>query len=152
MKKAQDEAAQYRQDKTDAENKLHAAEDQIKKNKAKIGEMQKTIDDLNVKIQGLIQSGGKTGPENMGTTTTQKIDCTVVEVKKGEGFTLVALDKGSKAGLAVGTKLYVWNSKESYKGKITIVEVKDSSSVARIEWQAEGKEIAAGDTATVQNF
>jgi hypothetical protein len=91
-------------------------------------------------------------PGQVAEQQVVKLDCAITEVKRGDGFSLVALDKGGKAGLKIDMKLFVWNSTEGYKGKITIVQVQDDASFARIDWEEEGKQIKAGDTASVQNF
>jgi TolA-binding protein len=81
-----------------------------------------------------------------------KLDCAILNVKRGEGYSFVALDKGGKAGLKVDMKMFVWNSAEGYKGKLTVIEVKDDTAFARIDWEEQGKQIKEGDTASVQNF
>jgi predicted RNase H-like nuclease (RuvC/YqgF family) len=106
------------------------------------------IERLNKKIIELQSPPG----EKPTGTTGPAIDCQILEVKREGGTALVALDKGSVAGLKVDMKLFVWNSTQGYKGKITIIEVNENGAYGRIDWEDEGKKITAGDTATVQNF
>jgi len=101
-----------------------------------------------------------TGTSKDGTTSPDgtkgplpKINCTVLEVKRGQdGYTVVGLNRGSKDLLRKGVKLYVWNSTDGLKGGITIIEVEERTSIARVDWEDSGKQIRASDTATVQDF
>ena len=109
----------------------------------------KEIEDLKERIRILErpEDGGKDGPR-----VRKKIDCTVLEVKRDEGLAIVGLDKGTEDGLEMRIKLYVWSSTGGLKGRVTIIEISEKTSIARIDWEEDGKEITKGDTATVQDF
>jgi len=109
----------------------------------------KEIEDLKERIR--ILERPEDGKEN-GLPPQKKIDCTVLEVKRDEGLAIVGLDKGTEDGLEMRTKLYVWSSTGGLKGRITIIEISEKTSIARIDWEEDGKEITKGDTATVQDF
>lgn len=141
LAKAQDANRELDKQNRDLADLNTAAAAQAAKDKAEIEKLNKKIIEL--------QSGP--GEKSTGTTGPA-IDCGIVEVKREGGTALVALDKGSVAGLAVDMKLFVWNSAQGYKGKITIIEVTETGAYGRIDWEDEGKKITAGDTATVQNF
>ena len=108
----------------------------------------KEIEDLKerIRIREQSEDGKDDGPR------VRKIDCTVLEVKRNEGLAIVGLDKGTEDGLAMRIKLYVWSSTGGLKGRVTIIEISEKTSIARIDWEEDGKEITKGDTATVQDF
>jgi hypothetical protein len=79
-----------------------------------------------------------------------RLDATVTKVSREEGAAAtVTLNKGSKDGLAVGTKLLVWNKAEGFKGKLTVSEVRDGSATARIDWESADNQIKDRDVAAV---
>ena len=101
----------------------------------------------------LRRSGGGESPPDGHPSKPPKVSCTVLEVKRDEGgYAIVGLDMGSEEGLKNGVKLFVWNSTERLKGRVTIIEIDKHTSIARIDWEEDGKEIKSGDTATVQDF
>jgi len=110
----------------------------------------KEIKDLKKVIAGFGKPSTNGEPD--GPRIQKKIDCSVLEVKRDEGLAIVGLDKGTEDGLEMRTKLYVWSSTGGLKGRITIIEISEKTSIARIDWEEDGKEITKGDTATVQDF
>ena len=109
----------------------------------KIEDLEQEIIILRKRLEG----GGEDVPR-----VQKKIDCSVLEVKRDEGLAIVGLDKGKGDGLEMRTKLYVWSSVGGLKGRITIIEISEKTSIARIDWEEDGKKITKGDTATVQDF
>jgi len=115
-----------------------------------IEKMREQIRQYKVAVQELQDELSSRGEE--GRPAQTPLDATVTEVKRDNERATVTLNKGTKAGFKVGAKLFAWNSAEGFKGTLTVTDVTDDSSTARIESEEEGKEIKAGDTATIQNF
>ena len=124
---------------------IDARDKTIKEREADVAARDATIKEKVERIRILEHPGEQ-------TTTEFKLDCTITEVKRDKGYALVSLDKGGKAGLKVDMKLFVWNSADGYKGRVTVVEVHDDTAFAKIDLEEPGKEIKPGDTASVQNF
>jgi len=145
-----DELAKASDKNRDLEKQVRDLGDQGAKDAQNIKDLVAQNDKLKEDLGKALAGDGT--PGDGVTPPAEQIDCGIVEVKREGGTALVALDKGSVAGLAVNMKLFVWNSAQGYKGKITIIEVNENGAYGRIDWEDEGKKITAGDTATVQNF
>lgn len=137
---------------TDAKNRANHYDTNVIPNKNKeIEELKRQIEVLSKGAAGGSSSGGEGNQRPQ--IEVPKVSCTVLDVRRGsEGPAIVGLDKGGKDGLKAGVKMYVWNSIESLKARITIIEVDENSSIARIDWEKEGLQVKNGDTATVQDF
>jgi septal ring factor EnvC (AmiA/AmiB activator) len=132
------------------ETERNAAVDGLAKANKELETLKKdTIPALQKKLDDLIRTGGvSTGM----TTAGLQLDCAITDVRRGDGYALVSLDKGKKDGLDLNVKLFVWNSAEGYKGKVTIVEIHDNTAVARVDYEEPKIEIRKGDTASVLNL
>lgn len=129
-----------KKEKADLEGQALLKADEVKKEEAKIADVQKRLDTVNQKIE-----------DRRKMFDRNSLQARVVAVNPDWGF--VVIDAGKGAGLEQDTKLLVTRNRQTV-GKVSVITVENNRTVASIVPDAVygGSSIAPGDRVILENL